>query len=152
VTRVWSFLALSALAAGSLPAQTREQAKAFVKQAVEYAKAHPQRKFLEEVTNQGGRFHFRHGQNYDLYIFVYDTHGKVLAHGARRELVGLERWTSRDARGRFWVQEWTNLALVQGSGWTEYMELNPALGNKVMKKSSWVELHKGMVIGSGIYE
>jgi signal transduction histidine kinase len=152
VTRVWSHLVLLALAAGSLSAQTREQAKAFVKQAVEYAKTHPRAKFLEQVTDEKGLFHFQRGRNDGLYLFVYDTHGKVLAHGARRELVGLDRWTSRDAQGKFWVQEWTNLAVSQGSGWTQYMELNPAQGNQVMKKSSWVELHKGMVIGAGIYE
>jgi len=143
---------LSALVAGSLNAQTRDEAKAFVKQAVEFAKKHPRGRFLEEVSSDKGQFHFQKGRNNDLYIFVYDLKGKVLAHGARHELVGLIRWTSKDPDGKPWVQDWTRMIKEKGSGWIEYKQLNPAQKNKVMKKISWVELCNGMAIGSGIYE
>ncbi len=143
-----------ALLALSLPlaAQTREQAKAFVKQAVDFAKKNPREAFLEEVTSPKGRFHFVAGKNNDLYIFVYDLEGKVLAHGVRRELVGINRWNAKDPDGKPWIQDWTKLVKEKGSGWIEYKELNPAQGNKVMKKASWVELTNGMVIGAGVYE
>lgn len=148
-------LAILGLAmAVSLPAlaQTRDQAKAFVRQAVEFAKKQPREKFLEEVSGVKGQFHFTKGQNNDLYIFVYDLEGKVLAHGVRRELVGINRWTAKDPDGKPWIQDWTKLVKEKGSGWIEYKELNPAQGNKVMKKASWVELVNGMVVGAGIYE
>ncbi len=148
----WTILALVAIAAAPLVAQTRDQAKAFVKQASEYAKKNPREKFLEEVSGVKGQFHFNKGQNNDLYIFVYDLEGKVLAHGVRRELVGVNRWTAKDPDGKPWIQEWTKLVKEKGSGWIEYKELNPAQNNKVMKKASWVELVNGMVIGAGIYE
>jgi Cache domain len=99
-----------------------------------------------------GQFHFNKGQNNDLYIFVYDLEGKVLAHGVRRELVGLNRWTAKDPDGKPWIQDWTKLVKEKGSGWIEYKELNPSQGNKAMKKASYVELSDGMVIGAGIYE
>ncbi len=142
------------LAALSLPlaAQTRDQAKAFVKQAVDFAKKNPREAFLEEVSSGKGRFHFLAGKNNDLYIFVYDLEGKVLAHGVRRELVGINRWNAKDPDGKPWIQDWTKLVKEKGSGWIEYKELNPAQGNKVMKKASWVELTNGMVIGAGVYE
>ncbi|WLT33193.1 cache domain-containing protein [Geothrix sp. PMB-07] len=135
-----------------LAAQTRDQAKTFVKQAVEFAKKNPKEKFLEEVSGVKGQFHFTKGQNNELYIFVYDLEGKVLAHGVRRELVGVNRWAAKDPDGKPWIQDWTKLVKEKGNGWIDYKELNPAQNNKVMKKASFVELSNGMVIGAGIYE
>jgi signal transduction histidine kinase len=148
----WAFLTLAACVAFPLAAQTRDQAKAFVKQAVDFAKKNPKEKFLEEVSGVKGQFHFNKGQNNDLYIFVYDLEGKVLAHGVRRELVGVNRWGAKDPDGKPWIQDWTKLAKEKGNGWIEYKELNPAQNNKVMKKASFVELFNGMVVGAGIYE
>jgi cytochrome c len=148
----WAVLTMVTLVAFPLVAQTRDQAKAFVKQAVDFAKKNPKEKFLEEVSGPKGQFHFNKGQNSDLYIFVYDLEGKVVAHGVRRELVGVNRWASKDPDGKAWIQDWTKLVKEKGSGWIEYKELNPAQGNKVMKKASFVELSNGMVVGAGIYE
>jgi signal transduction histidine kinase len=150
--KIWTPLVLAAMVALPMAAQTRDQAKAFVKQAVDFAKKNPKEKFTEEVSSTKGQFHFTKGQNNDLYIFVYDTEGKVVAHGVRRELVGVNRWASKDPDGKAWIQDWTKLVKEKGNGWIEYKELNPAQGNKVMKKASFVELFNGMVIGAGIYE
>lgn len=150
--KTWTTLALVAMVALPMAAQTRDQAKAFVKQAVEFAKKNSKEKFTEEVSGTKGQFHFTKGQNNDLYIFVYDLEGKVVAHGVRRELVGVNRWASKDPDGKAWIQDWTKLVKEKGNGWIEYKELNPAQNNKVMKKASFVELFNGMVIGAGIYE
>jgi len=150
--KIGALMALALAAVAPLAAQTRDQAKAFVKQAVEFAKKNPKEKFLEEVSGVKGQFHFNKGQNNDLYIFVYDLEGKVLAHGVRRELVGVNRWTAKDPDGKSWIQDWTKVVKEKGSGWIEYKELNPAQNNKVMKKASFVELFNGMVVGAGIYE
>ena len=150
--KMFSIMTLAAMVAIPLVAQTRDQAKAFVKQAVEFAKKNPKDKFLEEVSGTKGQFHFTKGQNNDLYIFIYDLEGKVVAHGVRRELVGVNRWASKDPDGKPWIQDWTKLVKEKGNGWIEYKELNPAQGNKIMKKASFVELFNGMVIGAGIYE
>ncbi len=150
--KTWVVMTMAALIALPLAAQTRDQAKALVKQATEFAKKNTKDKFLEEVSGTKGQFHFNKGQNNDLYIFVYDLEGKVLGHGVRRELVGINRWTSKDPDGKPWIQDWTRLVKEKGSGWIEYKELNPAQNNKIMKKASFVELFNGMVIGAGIYE
>lgn len=150
--RSLAILSFVAVLAVPLAGQTRDQARAFVKQAVDFAKKNPRAKFLEEVSGPKGQFHFNKGQNHDLYIFVYDLEGKVLAHGVRRELVGLNRWNAKDPNGKPWIQDWTSLVKEKGSGWIEYKELNPAQGNKIGNKASWVELVDGMVIGAGIYE
>ena len=149
-------LTLPVLALMAMPAlaqtATRDDAKAHVKEAVQFLVKNGREKFLNEVTMPKGLFHFQQGQKKDLYIFVYDEKGTVLAHGVRLELVGKNRWESKDPDGKPWIQEWTDLVHKQTSGWIEYKELNPAAGNKVMKKASFVQLKDHLVIGCGIYQ
>ena len=145
--KTWIILAASALAAASLAAQTRDQAKSFVKQAVDMDVAAAKGKLLYRRATQPALDGPTKGT-----LFVYDLEGKVLAHGVRRELVGVARWTAKDPDGKPWIQDWTKLVKEKGNGWIEYKELNPAQNNKVMKKASFVELFNGMVIGAGIYE
>jgi len=59
----------------------------------------------------------------DLYPFVLDVHGRVLAHARRPHLVGLSAWREQDARGRYHNQELiTELQTARGRGtWIEYM-------------------------------
>ena len=130
--------------------EEKTAAKALVKSAIAFAKSNGMEKLIFETNSPKGRFHVQ--ADGDLYIFVYDLEGKVLAHGVRRELVGVNRWASKDPDGKPWIQDWTKLVKEKGSGWVEYKELNPAQGNKVMRKASFVELYEGMVIGAGIYE
>lgn len=132
-------------------APTKDDAKALVKQAVAFAKENGREKFFAEVRNPNGKFHFKEGVNKGLYIFVYDLKGVVLAHGVRLELTGKNRWNDKDPDGKFWIQEWTALVNKSGSGWIGYKEFNPADKNKIMDKSSFVELIDGMVVGCGIY-
>jgi cytochrome c len=132
-------------------APTKEDAKALVNQAVAYAKANGREKFFNEVRNPSGLFHFKAGTKKDLYIFVYDEKGVVLAHGVRLELTGKNRWNDKDPDGKYWIRDWTELVHKKGSGWINYKEYNPSDKNKIMDKVSFVELVDGMVIGCGIY-
>jgi signal transduction histidine kinase len=133
------------------PAPTKDDAKAFVKDAVKYLKENGQEKFFNEVRSPSGKFHFKQGENKGLYIFVYDEKGTVLAHGVRLELTGKNRWDDKDPDGKYWIRDWTDLVHKSGSGWIEYKEFNPADKNKTMNKASFVELVNGNVIGCGIY-
>ena len=132
-------------------APTKADAQAFVKQAVAYAQENGRDKFLNEVRNPTGKFHFQEAKNKGLYIFVYDEKGVVVAHGVRLELTGRNRWNDKDPDGKFWIREWTDLVHKSGSGWIAYKEFNPADKNQIMDKVSYVSLHEGMVIGCGIY-
>jgi len=149
------FLIVPVLAALALPASaqaTRDDAKALVLQAVDFLGKNGREKFIAEVAGPKGQFHFQAGQKKDLYIFVYDEKGTVVAHGVRLELMGKNRWESKDPDGKPWIQDWTRLVHEKGSGWIEYKELNPAAGNKVMGKASFVELKDGLIVGCGIYQ
>jgi signal transduction histidine kinase len=151
-----NLFAIPVLVALSLPAfaqaPTRDDAKALVKQAVKFLAENGRDKFIAEVAGPKGQFHFQAGTKKDLYIFVYDEKGTVVAHGVRLELMGKNRWESKDPDGKPWIQDWTKLVQQKGSGWIEYKELNPAAGNKVMGKASFVELKDKMIIGCGIYQ
>jgi cytochrome c len=142
------FFSSSAFAAETA---TKNDAKALVKSAVEYYKANGKDKFFGEVRSSTGKFHFQEGTKKGLYIFVYDEKGTVMAHGVRLELTGKNRWNDKDPDGKHWVRDWTELVHKSGSGWITYKEFNPADKNKVLDKSSFVELVDGMVIGCGIY-
>lgn len=133
-------------------APTKDDAKALVKEAVKFANDNGREKFFEEVRNPKGKFHFQEGTKKGLYIFVYDEKGVVLAHGVRLELTGRNRWNDKDPDGKYWIRDWTDLVHKSGSGWINYKEYNPAANNKIMNKSSFVELVSGMVVGCGIYE
>jgi signal transduction histidine kinase len=150
------FFTIPVLVALALPAfaqaPTRDDAKGLVKEAIQYLAKNGRDKFLAEVAGPKGAFHFQEGQKKGLYIFVYDEKGVVLAHGVRLELMGKNRWESKDPDGKPWVQDWTRLVQEKGSGWIEYKEINPAAGNKIAKKASFVELKDQMVIGCGIYQ
>jgi signal transduction histidine kinase len=119
---------------------------------VAYLKENGQEKFFSEVRNPNGIFHFKQGTKKGLYIFVYDEKGVVLAHGVRLELTGKNRWNDQDPDGKYWIREWTDLVHKSGSGWLTYKEFNPADNNKIMKKSSFVQLVDGVIIGAGLYE
>lgn len=147
------FAVMTALGGGVWAASepTKDDASALVKEAVAYAKQFGKEKFFTEVRNPTGKFHFQEGTKKGLYIFVYDEKGVVLAHGVRLELTGRNRWNDKDPDGKYWIRDWTDLVHKSGSGWITYKEFNPADKNKIMDKSSFVELLDGMVIGCGIY-
>jgi cytochrome c len=143
------FFSTSAFAASEAP--TRSDAKALVLQAVAFAKANGRDRFFNEVRSSNGKFHFKEGTKKDLYIFVYDEKGTVLAHGVRLELTGKNRWNDKDPDGKYWIRDWTELVHGSGSGWISYKEFSPADKNKVLEKHSFVELVDGMIIGCGVY-
>ncbi len=144
-------LGIFSLCAFAAEVATKDDAQALVKEAVLYAKENGKDKFLDEVRSPSGKFHFKEGTKKDLYIFVYDEQGVVLAHGVRLELTGKNRWNDKDPDGKQWIRDWTDLVHQSGSGWISYKEYNPAMNNMIMNKMSFVELEDGMVVGCGIY-
>jgi cytochrome c len=126
------------------------KAEALVKQAVAFAKANGVEKLLQETNNGNGKFHVAAGS--DLYIFIYDQQGVVKAIGYNTgALVGKNRIDMKDPDGKMVIQELLKMANTKGKGWVDYKYPDPT-DNKVKGKTSYVELHEGLVIGSGIYK
>ncbi len=119
---------------------------AMVKKAVNYIKENGKDKALAEFNNPSGEF-----KKGDLYIFVTNVQGKMLAHGANAKLVGKDLMGLKDSDGKLFVKEYTEVANTKGSGWTDYKWVNP--GTKAIElKSTYVQKIDDLVVGCGIYK
>lgn len=127
---------------------TAAEAEALVKRAIAFAKTSGKEAAFKEITRQGGRFHKHHGE---LYVFVYDLSGKVVAHGQGPSKVGINQINAVDPEGREFVRERIQLATAKGKGWHDYMYRNPVTG-KMEHKTSYIELWSGVIFGAGIYK
>ncbi|WP_291271749.1 cache domain-containing protein [Geothrix sp.] len=127
----------------------RPKAEAMVKEGIAFLKANGKEAFLAEVHKPQGRFHVKQGGT--LYLFVYDLKGVVLAHGARANLLGVNRWNVKDPDGVYNIQEIIKTGQKKGGGWADMKVENPATG-KVENKTSFCLAEGGIVVGCGIYK
>ena len=86
----------------------------------------------------------------ELYVFVYDTLGMVVAHSRNPKLVGINMLDIPDADGRPFRREILKVALSAGLGWVDYRYRNP-VSMRIERKSSWVRRVGGFVICCGVY-
>ena len=147
--RLMSNLCLPALCL-SLAAQnvTPAETEALVKEAIAFAKTNGKDAAFKEITKVGGRFH-KHGG--ELYVFVYDLDGKVLAHGQGAAKVGVNQINAKDPEGREFIKERVTLAKGKGKGWHDYIYMNPK-DNKKEPKTSYIEVWEHLIFGAGIYK
>lgn len=124
---------------------TPAQAEVLVKKAIAHIKEVGKEKALAEFSNPKGKFVDR-----DLYIFVYDMTGTVLAHGQNAKMVGKNLAEVKDPDGKQYVKERIDIAKSKGKGWQEYKFSNP-LTKKIETKKAYIEKHEDMIIGSGAY-
>lgn len=124
------------------------EVEALVKEAIAYAKAHGREAAFKEITRAGGRFHKYGGE---LYVFVYDLEGKVVAHGQGASKVGVNQMKAKDPDGVAFVEERVRLARAKGRGWHDYKYLNPKTGQKE-PKTSYIEVWEDLIFGAGIYK
>jgi signal transduction histidine kinase len=137
-------LCLSLAAQDASPAET----ETLVKEAIAFAKASGKEAAFKEITRTGGRFH-KHGG--ELYVFVYDMEGKVVAHGQGASKVGVNQARAKDPDGVEFVQERIKLAKAKGKGWHDYKYINPKTAQKE-PKTSYIEVWDNLIFGAGIYK
>jgi len=87
----------------------------------------------------------------DLYPFVYDMNGVMIATGARANLVGMSLISLKDQDGRYLVREMIAIAQGPGSGWLEYKWPNPQT-NKIEAKQTYIEKMGDYLVGVGIWK
>jgi signal transduction histidine kinase len=126
------------------PAET----EALVKEAIAFAKANGKDAAFKAITKANGPF-YKHGG--ELYVFVYDLEGKVLAHGQGAAKVGVNQINAKDPEGREYIKDRIQLAKTKGKGWHDYIYMNPK-DNKKEPKTSYIELWDGLIFGAGIYK
>jgi signal transduction histidine kinase len=142
---------LAFILAAPLVAQPAERpkAEAMVKEGIAFLKANGKEAFFAEIQKSSGRFHVKPGST--LYLFVYDFKGVVLAHGARANLVGVNRWNVKDPDGVFNIQEIIKTGQKKGGGWADMKVENPET-HKIESKTSFCLAEGDMVVGCGIYK
>ena len=87
----------------------------------------------------------------DLYLFVYDTSGNVLAHGGNPSLIGKPMIDAKDGNGKLFIRERIEIANTHGSGWQDYMFNNPET-KLVESKTSFIKKVDDMIVGCGVYK
>ena len=125
---------------------TATEAEAMVKKAIAMAKAKGNDAAFAEVNNKNGQFTDR-----DLYVFVYDINGKVMAHGQNLKMIGKELIDMKDADGKEFVKERVEIAKTKGSGWQDYKFTDP-LTKMIEHKRAYIERHGDLIFGCGIYK
>jgi cytochrome c len=139
-------IGLSVYLAAPALTQTESDAQAFVKSAVAFAHTNGTYKLIKEVNSPTTQY--RKGE---LYIFVIDMDGIMLAHGANPKLVGKNLAEREDSGSVRYVQEFIKLANDKGSGWVDYQFTNPETG-KVEAKTTFIEKVDEVIIGCGVYK
>ncbi len=142
-------LALLAPAVPAVAADDRastKDAERMVHKAVEFLKKEGKEKAFPVFSDPKGPFTYR-----DLYVFVIDLKGVVLAHGTKKELVGKNDFNRKDSTGKLFTQAMIEIAKTKGSGWEEYQFENPASG-KVEQKVAYVEKVDDFFIGCGAFK
>jgi cytochrome c len=123
-----------------------EDAVAMVKKASEFIKVNGRDKGLAEFNRADGKF-----TTGDLYIFVIDQQGTMLAHGTLPRIVGKAVLEMKDADNHYLFKDMLAATSSKTNAWVHYKWPNP--GTKAIEaKSTYLERVGDLVIGCGIYQ
>ena len=86
----------------------------------------------------------------DLYVFVLDPEGKVVANGNAPQSVGASALTARDQHGRYFIREILQRAYSVGDGWIRYHWYSPCNG-RFIEKQVYFKRSGRYVVCAGFY-
>jgi cytochrome c len=132
--------------AGLSYAADRDDAKTLVKNAAAYVKYQGKDKALAEISTPKGMF-----DKGELYVFAYDLNGVMLAHPKNPTLIGQNLIAVPDTQGKLFRKEIVERAKAQGSGWVDYMYLNPET-NKQEHKTTYFLKVGDIILCCGVYQ
>ena len=101
-------------------ASGKDDAKTLVKKAVAYVKYQGKQKTIAEISKPRGMF-----DKGETYVFAYDLQGIMIAHPKNPALIGKNLIAIPDSEGKLFRKEIVEKANSKGSGWVDYMYLNP---------------------------
>jgi len=127
-------------------AADRDDAKALVKQAAAYVKYQGKEKALAEISTPKGMF-----DKGELYVFAYDLQGVMLAHPKNPALVGQNLIAVPDSEGKLFRKEIVEKAKSQGSGWVDYLYLNPET-HREEHKTTYCQKVNDIIVCCGVYK
>lgn len=135
---------LMALTPPAMSAGTPDQAKELVLEAIAYYQAHGKQKALSEFSNRKGQF-----VKGDLYIFVYNPSGTIIAHGGDVNLIGRDFTDIQDADGKYFAREFIKIG--PEGGWVDYKWMN-YVTSQVEEKTAYLQRIDDVIIGCGAYK
>jgi len=126
--------------------RSKEEAKAMVKKAIAFYKKAGKAVALAEFTNPKGPF-----IEGDMYVFVLNLKGTMLAHGVNEKYIGLDFCDVKDSDGRSFIREIVEVANTKGSGFVDYKWYNPVT-KEDMEKHVYFEKVEEVIICSGVFK
>ena len=138
VIGLFSFAVLSCAA-------DKDPAKAMVKRAAAYVKYQGRDKALAEISKPKGKF-----DKGELYVFAYDLQGVVVAHPKNPALIGQKLIDVPDTQGKLFRKEIVEKAKSKGSGWVDYVYLNPET-NEQEHKTTYIQKVGDIILCCGVY-
>lgn len=139
-------LMIIGLFAGVSYASEKEDAKALVEKAVAYAAANGKEKAMAEISLPKGPF-----DKGELYVFAYDLQGVVVAHPKNPKLIGKNLLDVPDNDGKLFRKEIVAAAKSKGSGWVDYVYLNPQT-KKPESKTTYLQKAGDIIVCCGVYK
>jgi cytochrome c len=124
---------------------TKAEAEAMVAKGVAAVKAKGDAAYVE-ITAPNKTFVDR-----DLYLVVYDTTGKCLAHGQNSKQVGKDLINLKDPDGKEFVKERVELASSKAKFWQEYKFTDP-LTKTIQAKQAYCEKAGAVIVCGGVYK
>jgi signal transduction histidine kinase len=124
---------------------TKAEAEAMVAKGVAAVKAKGEAAYAD-ITAPSKTFVDR-----DLYLVVYDTSGKCLAHGQNPKQVGKDLISLKDPDGKEFVKERVQLASTKAKFWQDYKFTDP-LTKTVQPKQAYCEKLGNLIVCGGIYK
>jgi len=122
------------------------RAREWVVKAIAFYKKAGQAIALAEFSNFKGPF-----VKDEMYIFVLNLKGTMIAHGANEKYVGQNFMDVKDSSGRKFIHEIIKSARAKGSGWVEYEWQNPVTKDD-LPKHVYFEKVDDLIICSGVYK
>lgn len=153
MTRIASFIlsfivVLMPLSAQAEERGTREEAVAICEKVAADFLANGEEATFKAVTEE------KKYNSKDLYPFIYNLDGVVIAIGQKANMVGLNRFDARDQLqgGKLYIQEMIELAKSGKPGWVEYKFVDPLTKVTLDKESYIMPLGAKYFLGVGIYK
>ena len=124
----------------------KDDAKSLVKQAAAYVKYQGKGKALAEISKPRGMF-----DKGETYVFAYDLQGIMVAHPKNPALIGKNLIDIPDSEGKFFRKAIVEMAKSKGSGWVDYMYLNPET-NEMEHKTTYLLKVGDIILCCGVYK
>ncbi len=145
-----SALCLSWLTAVPASAETRgskADAEALVHKVIAYYKTHGRDQTLAAINAHSDAVS---DTGHQLFVYVSDIGtGRSVAHGSKRQMVGLDFSNIRDTDGKPFVAQLMLLARFGESGWVDHTRPNPAT-RQIENKSTYVQPFDGLAFCTAV--